>query len=107
LDRAPKKLFYFAVSFIVVGVVCYEMASTPVVEDDDGHALENAKFRRWRKKAMRLRCRMRRREGKRSSESDESEHDSPNDDEKSITNRNESTKSRLQSEHCAEVRVIV
>ncbi|GKZ01386.1 hypothetical protein MPSEU_001089400 [Mayamaea pseudoterrestris] len=82
LDRAPKPLFYVAVFFIIVGVFTYEMASTPVVEDDEGHALENAKFRRWRKKAMRLRCRMRRRKGtvKLPPDSDESEDSATEDD---------------------------
>jgi hypothetical protein len=52
LNRLPKPLFYVAVLFIVIGVVTYEMASTPVVEDNEGHALENKAFRRWRSKAM-------------------------------------------------------
>ena len=104
MDRAPKPLFYFAVFFIVVGVITYEMASTPVVEDDKGHALENAKFRRWRKKAMRLRCRMRRRQGKIQlpPESDDSEGDS-SDDERHANKQANSLKSGTD----AEGRVIV
>lgn len=101
LDRAPKPLFYVAVTFIVAGVITYEMASTPVVEDEEGRAMENTKFRRWRKRALRFQRRI----GKRCRRKGEEAVDSQEDcsDNKSDENQFDDH----HDEYISESRVIV